>query len=361
MENFLFNKKVLIAPLDWGLGHASRCIPLIQHLQKRGCKVLIASNGPQLSLLKKEFPNLEYIPLKGYNITYSRYKRWLGLKILWQIPKILLSVRHEHNWLDKIINQYEVELVLSDNRYGLYSKKVPCIIITHQLLIKAPFMWMEKIMQQINYRYLLKYNECWIPDFEGGNNIAGVLSHPSRLPDTNIKYIGPLSRFRHAAGAEIKYKYLFMLSGPEPQRSILEEKVLNIAQRLPGTVLIVRGLPGKENEIIPPATVLIKNHLTTAEMEWAFLASELIISRSGYTTVMELLSLGKKSILIPTPGQTEQEYLAQHLMKQGWCYSCKQDDDLFHHIQQAKKFNYTLPELETSNYEKIIDELLERL
>jgi uncharacterized protein (TIGR00661 family) len=350
------NKKVLIAPLDWGLGHASRCVPLISHLINKGCDIIIAADGEQLSLLKKEFPNLPSVQLKGYGIHYSRYKRLLAAKILWQLPKILIRIRQEHIFLERIIKEYRIDLVISDNRYGLYSPKVPCIFITHQLTIMAPFKLIETLIKKINYRFIERFTQCWIPDFEGNKNIAGDLSHPGKMPATVTKYLGPLSRF-HAGRSNIKYKYLFVLSGPEPQRTVLEKKLINTASQLTGKILIVRGKPGEKDE--PVASVHnIKNHLTTPDMQEAFLQSEYIISRSGYTTIMELLSLGKKSILIPTPGQTEQEYLAKHLMQQQWSYCCNQDDDLLYHIQQAEKFEYILPPAEEPLYGKVIDEFL---
>lgn len=358
METNFIAKTVLIAPLDWGLGHASRCIPLIKYLQKRNCKIVIATSGEQLSLLNGEFPGLEYVPLKGYNVNYSKHKRWFGAKILWQSPKILLRIKQEHRFLETIIDKHKIDIVISDNRYGLYTKKVPCIFITHQLSIKANYTWLENIIQKLNYRFINRFTACWIPDFEGKRNISGALSHPKKMPRIPVKYIGALSRFQDQGLNEIIYKYLFVLSGPEPQRSILEQNVLNIFTRLNGKILIVRGKPADERQEIVTETYSVRNHLTTEEMQKAFSCSEYIIGRTGYTTIMELLSLQKKSILIPTPGQTEQEYLATHLMQQKWCYCCNQDDDLLYHIQQAEKFNYQLPEPEVPLYEKVIDNLL---
>ena len=353
------SKKILIAPLDWGLGHASRCIPLINHLQKGGCEIIIATDGAQLSLLKQEFPGLEFIQLKGYNVNYSKRKRLFGAKILWQIPKILLTIRREHEWLQKTIIDRKIDLVISDNRYGLYNNKIPCIFITHQLNVKAPFKKVEYEMQKMNYRFINRFTECWVPDFEGEKNIAGQLSHPTKMPAIKTRYIGPLSRFKNLPTAASFYKYFFVLSGPEPQRTLLEQAVFKIIPQLNGKVLVVRGRPNEEKQPPKVGDALIRNHLTTETMQQAFLQSEYIISRSGYTTVMELLSLEKKSILIPTPGQTEQEYLANRLMRQQWCYYCQQDDDLLQHISNAEKFNYHLPELDAPLYEKILDEFLD--
>jgi uncharacterized protein (TIGR00661 family) len=361
LETNFIAKTILIAPLDWGLGHASRCIPIIKYLQKRNCKIVIATSGEQLSLLNNEFPGLEYVPLKGYNVNYSKHKRWFGAKILLQSPKILLRIKQENRYLQGIIDKHKIDIVISDNRYGLYTKKVPCVFITHQLSIKANYIWLENIIQKINYRFINRFMECWVPDFEGKKNIAGELSHPKKMPLIPVKYIGPLSRFQGIGSNEIAYKYLFVLSGPEPQRSILEQTVLDVATKLTARILIVRGKPAEEKQEIISETYNICNHLTTDEMQIAFLQSEYIISRTGYTTVMELLSLQKKSILIPTPGQTEQEYLAAHVMQQNWCYCCDQNDDLLYHIQQAETFNYQLPKPAEPMYEKAIDELLKTL
>ena len=351
-------KKVLVAPLDWGLGHASRCIPLISALKKRGCNVVIAASGAQLALLQQEFPGIAHIELKGYEVSYAKHKRFFTAKILWQIPKILLRIRQEHQSLDKIIAQEQIDLVIADNRYGLYSSEVPCIYITHQLTVKAGSVWAERQMQRINYRFIRKFAQCWVPDFEGKNNIAGVLSHPQKMPQIPTKYIGPLSRFENRPSQDLVYKYLFMISGPEPQRSILQQLVFTILPKLQGKIMVVLGLPGETQGHPAAENITIKNHLDTDALERVFLQSEFVISRSGYTTVMELLALQKKAILIPTPGQTEQEYLALRLMLQQWCYTCDQQDDLLQHINKATTFDYQLPELGEPVYEKVIDDFL---
>jgi uncharacterized protein (TIGR00661 family) len=355
-------KKILIVPLDWGLGHATRCIAVIRQLQQTGSEVIVASSGEQLILLKKEFPDLTFIPLKGYNVRYSKKKRWLQFKILIQTPKILLSIRREHEWLKKVISELRIDAVISDNRYGLHTQNVPCVFVTHQLRINAPYRWLENFIQKINYSFINRYTECWVPDFESKVNIAGSLSHPSKMPLVPIKYIGPLSRFElNDDKSEKKYEYLFILSGPEPQRTIFEKKILNIISLLNKNCFVVRGKPGGNELINGFKKCVIANHLATNELQNVLNESEFVISRCGYTTIMEILSLRKKSILIPTPGQTEQEYLAKHLMKQNWCYSCQQDDDLLFHINKAKEFEYQFPSFETNYLKQIVQSFLQKL
>lgn len=311
-------QKLILAPLDWGLGHATRCIPIIRALQQAGYEVLLAAEGAQEHLLRKEFPDIRILPLPGYRVRYSKSRWALPLRLLAQLPRLRRVIREEKKWLDRIIDEQKIDLVISDNRYGLSTTKVPCIFITHQLAVKAPFAWLEKMIQRSLYKYINRFTACWVPDAEGEENVAGILSHPVVMPATKVHYIGLLSRFEKQE-AEKKYDFCILLSGPEPQRTLLEEKILKDIIHLNATILLVRGKPGSDETISAPPHITIKNHLPGNEMQQALLQSEYIVCRSGYTTVMEILSLGKKAILIPTPGQTEQEYLAQKLQNENTC------------------------------------------
>lgn len=336
-------QKILIAPLDWGLGHATRCIPIIRALVANGYEVIAAAEGAQAHLLQTEFPSMQILPLAGYRVRYSRSKWGLAFTLMAQLPRLRRVIKEEHQWLDTIIDEHHIDLVISDNRYGLFSTKVPCIFITHQLTIKAPFAWIERILQRINYNYINKYNSCWVPDVAGELNAAGVLSHPAILPRIKVHYIGLLSRFQ-LQPVEKKYDYCILLSGPEPQRTLLENTLLEGLSKTEGKILFVRGKPG--NKEIPNTAphIEIKNHLPGSELAQALMQSEYIISRSGYTTVMELLSLQKKSILIPTPGQTEQEYLAKKLQSDQICMRVEQDElDCVSDLIKAKTFAYQFP------------------
>ena len=324
MQDKINNKKVLVAPLDWGLGHATRCIPLIKALLHNGCTVLIAASGKNETLLKKEFPQLRFLPLPGYNISYTKHGFLFLFKIIQQVPKILKAIRDEHRWLYTIIDEHKIDAVISDNRYGLHTTKVPCIFITHQLTIIAPKV-VEGFLQRINYKYINKFTQCWVPDNEKQPWLAGRLSHPNKKPKTPVIYVGQLVRFNKDEHKEIisnkKYKYCFILSGPEPQRSVLEKTIITQLNVIKDEVIIIRAKPGETTMPNVPANVTIHNHLDTVDMQQVIVNSEFIISRAGYTTIMEIFSLGKKSILIPTPGQTEQEYLAAYLMHRGYCFS----------------------------------------
>jgi uncharacterized protein (TIGR00661 family) len=361
LNNQITLKKILISPLDWGLGHATRCIPLINYFLSLNCEVTVAASPASEALLKAEFPILQFLNLNSYNIIYSRNKRWMPFKILLQTPKILRAVNQEHKWLKKLLTTQHFDAIISDNRYGFYSEKVLSVFITHQLQVRTSLNLAKNFVRRQTYKHINKFNECWVPDFEGTLNIAGKLSHPQTLPKTPVKYLGPLSRFKHQFQQKTLYKYLIIISGPEPQRTIFEEKVFAFINASAEKFLIVRGKPEEKQSATINSNCKVYNHLTTTELENAFYSSEFIISRCGYTSVMEILSLQKKSILIPTPGQTEQEYLAKHLMKQNWCYTFSQSEDFNSNLIKAQQFEYTLPGISTMQYEKVLKDFVSAL
>lgn len=323
--------------------------------------VIVAASDSTKKLLQKEFPTILCIDLKGYRITYSKSRWTFPFRVMLQIPKIFSIINYEHKWLQKIIDEYKIDLVISDNRFGLYSKKVPCIFITHQLKIKSTFRWTEKLLQLNNYRHIEKFDYCWIPDIDSKNNLSGELSHPKKLPNIPVHYIGLLSRFEKNISAEKKYDYCIVLSGPEPQRTILENKILKDIYQLKDKILLVRGLPSSEDIIPSTENVEIKNHLPGIQLQQAFQQSEYIISRSGYTTVMEILSLQKKSILIATPGQTEQEYLSKILLTQNLCFCISQNNfNIVTATQQVRNFPYStisLPVFQKENLQQLLSQI----
>ena len=344
--------RILVAPLDWGLGHATRCIPIIRELLAQDCEVWVAGEKAQENLLKAEFPQLSFLQLDGYRIRYSRSAAGLMWSMFRQTHKILSAIKKENAWLKKMMDEYDFNGVISDNRFGLYHTKVPCIFITHQLAIKSPLgKWSEKILQKRNYRWINRYTACWVPDLESKNNLAGELSHPAKKLAVPVHYIGLLSRFDSSSSFATGSKdghLLIILSGPEPQRSILEDKIIKEISHYHGTATVLRGLPGSASFIPSTNMINIHNHLDAVELNKEILKAEYVISRCGYSTVMDLVKLQKKSILLPTPGQTEQEYLAKYLHQKqiAFCISQKEftlDDAL----TKAKQFAYRFPEMNT--------------
>lgn len=304
-----------MAPLDWGLGHATRCVPMIRSLLAGGFEVILAAEKSGAMLLQKEFPSLTILPLRGYNIRYSKNKNLFFLKMILQVPKILAIIRSERTWLKTVIKKQHIDIVISDNRFGLSNKKVHCIFITHQLFIKTGNRITEKIARQINYRYINNFNECWVPDEAGENNLAGELSHPKKMPLVPVKYIGPVSRFTKRI-TEKNTDLLVLVSGPEPQRTFFENILLAQIKGYYKKTVVVRGLPGTAGNI-PEETenLSVFNHLPAEELNKLILSAKTIVAVSGYSTVMDLAVLQQKAVLVPTPGQVEQEYLGQYLAR----------------------------------------------
>ncbi|MDQ2862154.1 MAG: glycosyl transferase family 28 [Bacteroidota bacterium] len=350
--------KILVTPLDWGLGHATRCIPIINELISLNCEVLIAASGDGYFLLKKEFPTTVIFRIPGYKIEYSRKKKWLPFKLLLQSPRLFFSIFKEYVWLKKAIKNNRIHAVVSDNRFGMFAKNIPCVYITHQLLIKTGNSFSENFLQRIHYSFIKKFNYCWVPDY-AQNGIAGELSHQANKPG-NVLYAGPLSRFEIWENMPLLYDVIVSISGPEPQRTIFEKIILSQIKSTAKKILVVRGLPGEDMPMVSEnASLKIVNHLSSHDLNKAFQQSEIVISRSGYTTVMDLVKLGKKAVLVPTPGQTEQEYVAYYLMKNKFFYSVEQDNfSVNAALNAALSFPFTTFSRPMDDYKKIINEFV---
>jgi len=318
------SKRVLIAPLDWGLGHATRCIPVINELQKQKFTVVLAGNGASLSLLRSEFPMLPAYSLPGYDPVYTT-AHTLIWKMASQIPKFVRAILREQAAVEQIAEEEKIDIILSDNRYGCWSTRTKNIFMTHQVQILMPpgVGWMGGMVNWVNQKAIRKFDRCWVPDTAEHNNLSGMLSTPFRYP---IDFIGPLSRLTPVKIPVSKYDALILLSGPEPQRSILE-KLLADQLALISTFrfAIIRGTELKRT-VSYPETVTVVDFASSARVGEMMAAAEIVIARSGYSTVMDLATLQKKAIFIPTPGQTEQEYLARRMEKQGIAWFAVQKD-----------------------------------
>ena len=337
------SKNILVAPLNWGLGHATRCIPIIKALINHKFNPILASDGAALQLLQKEFPKLTYLELPAYNITYAKKAKYFKYKLLKDAPKILKTISVEKKVTNKIIADYHINGIISDNRFGVYAPEIPSVFITHQLqVLSGNTTWFST---KIHKKIINKFDECWVPDASGTKNLSGKLGHVE-TPLTNLKYIGPLSRFE-TKNTPIKYDILVLLSGPEPQRSYLETLLFKELTTFKGSVLFVKGLVENEikKEVINSITVY--NYLTSSLLEDAINQSDLVISRSGYTTIMDLVKLEKKAFFIPTPGQFEQEYLAERLHYLGMTPFCTQEEFRLDKLQEVSKFKG----LQELNYE----------
>lgn len=324
-------KKVIVAPLNWGLGHASRCVIIIKALLEHGFTPILAGDGDALLLLKKEFPELESIQLPSYSIRYTRNLKW---HLLLQIPRILRVMKEERTLVERyVLTHRDVVGIISDNRFGVRSTQIPSVYMTHQINVLSGF-W-TPLTSFVHQRIIKRYDECWIPDDEHAS-LAGKLSTSGKK--LAQKYIGVLSRSSKEE-KELKYNVAVILSGPEPHRSKLEDKLLSSLEKYEGKTLFVRGMMEPNQEKRSVGNMTIYNYMLWEELQEVLNTTEVIISRSGYSSIMDYAVTGKKAILIPTEGQTEQEYLAKYLTENKNIISVKEDDFKMEDIEEARNLN----------------------
>ena len=330
-------KKIIIAPLNWGLGHATRCVPIIKELQKSNFTPVIASDGTALQFLIKEFPSLEFFELPSYKISYGRNLKW---SLILKIPTIVRAVHKERLLIQEYVHQNpNVVGIISDNRFGCYYTKIPSVYITHQLNVLSGFL--TPVTSFFHRRVIRKYNECWIPD-EENSVYSGKLSRSSK--NLNQKYIGVLSRFKKQELPQ-DIDVLILLSGPEPNRTQLEIKLTSIFKTSSKKVYLIQGVVEKTQKTTKENQLTIVNFMLTKQLEHTLNLSKMVICRAGYSSVLDLVSLRKKALLIPTKFQNEQEYLAKYLQQKGY----------FSFVKERKVNKKTLnvfPEFTPANYQK---------
>lgn len=301
------NKKIIIAPLNWGLGHATRCIPVINALLENNFTPIIASDGKALSFLKKEFPDLEYLAIPRYHISYHRN---LKLGLLFQIPKILKAVKKEKQVIDNFIqNNKDVVGIISDNRFGVRSNLVPSVYITHQInVLSGNTTFFTSYFHQ---KIIKKFDECWIPD-NVNSQFSGKLSISNSK--INTKFIGVLSRFKKEELPQ-NIDVLVILSGPEPNRTFFQDKLISELKNTSKNIVFVLGKVESEQKKWTSENIVFYNYLLTNQLQDKINSSKIVVCRSGYSSIMDLAVLEKKAFFIPTKNQSEQEYLANYLNK----------------------------------------------
>lgn len=359
------SRTILVSPLEWGLGHTARLVPVIRACLASKHKVIIAADGKSLNFLRRNFPNLEWERLPFKKISYSRNDK-LITNILTQIPGFIAAIRRDTRRIKVLIKKHNIDLIISDNRYGLYHKDVQSVFITSQMWLIAPqgWRWGEKFVFLIHKRFLRKFTHIWFADFPGDINITGRQTH---LPEPYLKarFVNPLSRFtdhKTEKKPEFFSEILVIISGPEPQRSILEVQISDLLRNSGKETIILRGLPPPPDSApstpVKDGFILWFDHADNDTIYHLMHSAKKIISRPGISMLSDLTALGKTALLIPTPGQTEQEYMAGHLADQGFFSLTRQKDLSMEKIDsfdpgQLKQF----PKPNLSELEKAINEL----
>lgn len=350
--------KILYAILNWGLGHASRSIPVIELLLAQNIEVVIASDGEALLLIQEEFPKLETEKLAAYNVQYAAKAKDFDKTIFAQLPRLGAVIKKEHQQTQKLIQKHDITHIISDNRYGVYSKKIPSVVICHQLRLQHKSKLSQAIMNKVHFTLLDKFDAVWVPDFEAKNALAGTISSTKNIKlKAKTKYIGTLSRFEKLE-TEIKYDLCIVLSGPEPQRTLLETKLYTQAKQTQLKTALVRGISNANTTLKATENIKVFNLLNSKDLNTIILQSQNIVCRAGYSSIMDLVKLQKPALLIATPGQTEQEYLARFLAEKKFFKSVAQAKvnlakDLKNIENKQQQEN-----LSTKNLEKTLAEFL---
>jgi len=348
----------------------TRCVPIIRYLQGLGHALTIACNDRQRTFIEETFDAIDIIHLEGYEVRYGKTEKGLPFLMLSQLPALFRKIRSEHEWLLRTADKMHLDGIISDNRYGLYHPHIPSVIMTHQLEIQTGMGdAMNKLLQKVHYKFLNRFNNIWVPDLQGEINLAGKLSHSESLP-VGTCYLGLLSQFElpqsipPAKQGDTNVPLLILLSGTEPQRSILSKKLWQQVQDYSSEVNFVEGSTNVVSPETIPSHITYHKQLAGKELLQVLQDAGIVISRSGYSTLMDLVLLKKKAIIIPTPGQTEQEYLGRHLHELGIFYSASQKDfNLKQALKETMHFPFKNFEMEEafSGYKKVLDDWLRTL
>lgn len=324
--------RILLCVLDWGLGHATRSLAVVEELEFNQFEVILASSGDALALLRLELPHHTVYELPAYNVLYNTRSFQWG--IILQSRKILSAINREHSLVGEIVRRERIDCIISDNRYGCYHDGVRSIFLSHHLNILLSGTWqvLGPALNELHIRLIRKFQEVWVPDYPD-RTLSGDLS---RIESSDVRFIGPLSTMRVEQDSQgVKRDVIAVLSGPEPARTRFSELLFQQLSSYGRDFLIVEGRPGLRNGSSPSRVDFLKRK----ELGRAIRESSIVISRPGYSTIMDMSALGGKCIFIPTPGQTEQIYLAAHMQTTGIApYHAQDKLDLAHAIADSSHY-----------------------
>lgn len=335
--------KVLFAVHDWGLGHAARSLLLIRALLERGDAVtVLMAPGPGMDLLKSEVgEHCDFLPERDIPKPFSRWPALFYLRMSLDMPRVFALFRAEHRLTEKLVKQRGYDLIVSDSRFGVWSRVAPSYCILHSLrqLIPGRPRWLEKQVENSQRRLLRGFARVLIPDTLADGGISGELGHDPAIDwgAGRLAYIGPLSGVRRTCATE-DIDFFFSVSGVEPHQSALGARVLDALPRLPGRVVVTLGRPSHSGEKRRVGNAEVYGYLDRRAQAEMLNRARVVVTRSGYTTLMELAELGKRALFIPTPGQSEQEYLAHFHRSRGHVWSTTQRTlDIPADVQRAQR------------------------
>ncbi len=370
--------KVLVAPLDWGLGHATRCVPVIREFLRKGAEVEIAVVKANAAFFREVFPEVRQRIAPGYNIVYPKHGFNMAFWLLKKSSHLNAVIRYEHRYAEEMVERHGYDIIVSDNRFGFYSTKAHCVYMTHQRRIAFPaaFSALEGVGIRWHNSVMKHFDEVWVPDEERFNGYAGSLSHVAGCP-VPLKFVGLLSRFADldasngpdCEGETVKARegrtdqnVLAVVSGVEPARTLFETELRDILSQIPGNHVMVLGKPQKGQCTWTEGNIEFHNHLPTEEFARAVKNADWVVSRGGYSTVMDMAFLGARCIFVPTPGQYEQVSLAKELASSGYAVHIPAQEFSLKSLKKAFQARVALPKPPRGNVLRdTVEDLLERV
>lgn len=301
--NEVTNQRILFSPLNWGLGHVTRCIGLIKQLQKQGNQFFIACDEQQQAIFENYLEQCVYIRHAGYPFTFKG-KGKFATDLILSRKQLLARFAKEQTEIDSFIESHHIEFIIADHRYGFFSKKVFSVFLTHQ--IQLPISKLLFPIQWIHRQLMRNFNEIWCLDDEN-NSLAGKLSQ--KIPEIPIEYIGWFSRFEHLETLEPTFDAVFMVSGPTPYNTQFLHDVLEFCEKNQGQFACITPHFDYRTRIPENLKLVVASDWKAEDL--LVHLSKFVVSRTGYSTLMDLKMTNKKAVLIPTPGQAEQLYLAK--------------------------------------------------
>ena len=394
--------KVLVAPLDWGLGHATRCVPVVREFLRAGAEVELAVVKANANFFREVFPELRQRLAPSYNIVYPKHGYNMALWLLKNSMHLNAVMRYEHHFAEEMVKRHGYDVLFSDNRFAFYSKNALSIYMTHQRRIAFPraFAAFERIGVMWHANIMRKFDEVWVPDLEIYPGYAGSLSHSGATPgDKPMRFVGTLSRFSemgndgnalgnapapvdlerevdlmsvsefmaHSANVEwdttpekrtsgnhsfemrANYKVVAVVSGVEPARTQFEQQLRDALAQIPGRHMMILGKPSAEQKTWTEGNIEFHTHLATNDFADAVKRADFVVSRGGYSTVMDMAELGAKCIFVPTPGQFEQIVLAHDLSKAGYAVEIPADELSAETLASAFEKSVKMPKVEKQN------------
>ncbi|MGH8215001.1 MAG: glycosyltransferase [Rhodanobacteraceae bacterium] len=346
-------RRILYGVYHWGLGHATRSLGLIQALLERGDEVTILMQpGAGMSLLQSELGDAcEYFPFRDTPAPFSRYPVVFYLRMTAAMPWVLAGYRREHRVTEKLVAERHFDCVVSDSRFGVWSSEVPSYCIFHSIHQVVPFFsrFTERVTEWGQRDLLKGFTKILIPDVADNGGLSGWLGHDPDFDwgEGRLVHIGPLSSVPRM-DVEQDIDVFFSVSGIEPQRGLLEDLVLAALPRLSGKIVVTLGRPKNDGERREIAGATVHGYLNRERQAEMLNRAKLVMTRSGYTTLMELAGLGRRALFVATPGQSEQEYLARFHRERGHVWSVEQKHlDIPRDLERARAAN-GIPRMDTT-------------